>query len=76
MVAIEADLGGEIEGHGEAGLALLEKVAEAVIGFRGGAEAGVLPHGPEAAAIHGGLDAARERELAGIAEVAVGVAAG
>ena len=42
---------------------------------RGGAEAGELAHGPEPAAIHGGMDAARERILAGIAEVGFGVEA-
>jgi hypothetical protein len=65
MVGVEADLGGEIEGDGEAGLAFAEEIAVALIGFDGGAEAGVLAHGPEAAAVHGGIDAAGERKFAG-----------
>ena len=42
----------------------VEQVAEAPVGFGGGGEAGVLAHRPQPAAIHGRLDAARERELA------------
>ena len=48
----------------------------AAIGLLGVAHASVLAHGPEAAAVHGGLDAARVGVLAGIAEVAFGVEAG
>src|SRR5581483_8189483 len=33
-------------------------------------EAGILPHGPQPPAVHGRLHAARERELARLAEVA------
>ena len=42
-----------------------------VVGFRGGAEAGVLPHGPQPAAIHGGINSARVRKFAGIAELRI-----
>ena len=52
---------------------LREQIAVALVRFDGAAEAGVLAHGPEAPAIHGGIDATGERELAGIAEVAFGV---
>ena len=55
---------GKIESDGEASLPFFEQVAIAAIGFDGAAEAGVLAHGPKAAAIHRGIDAARERELA------------
>ena len=72
MIGVHADLRGEIEGYGEACLAFAEKIAIALVGFDGGAEAGVLAHGPEAAAVHGGVDAAGEREFAGVAEVALG----
>ena len=47
-----------------------EQQLEARVGLLRRAEARVLPHGPEAAAVHRRLHAARERELAGIAEVA------
>ena len=43
-----------------------KKIFIAFVRFFGIAHAGVLTHGPEAAAIHGGLHAARKRELAGI----------
>ena len=65
MVAVVADLRGQVEGHREAGLALLQQVAVAAVGLLGAGEAGVLAHGPEAAAVHGRLDAAGEGVLAG-----------
>src|SRR5260370_15772250 len=58
MVGVHANLRGEIEGYGKAGLALAQEIAIALVGFEGGAEAGVLAHGPEAAAVHPGADAA------------------
>ena len=76
IVGVVADLGGEIEGHREARGAVREEEFVAAVGLLGVAHAGVLAHGPEAAAIHGGLDAAGVGILAGIAEVAVGVEAG
>ena len=73
MVGVHADLRGEIEGHREAGLALAQEVAVTLIGFGGAAETGVLAHGPEAAAIHGGVDAAGVGKFAGEAEGVVGI---
>ena len=70
MVAVVAHLGGQIEGYRESGGALREQVAIAPVAFFGGAEAGVLAHGPEAAAVHLAVDAAGVRELAGFAESA------
>src|SRR5215467_11148754 len=46
-----------------------QEIFVAFVGFLGIAHAGILAHGPQAAAIHGGLHAAGERELAGIARV-------
>ncbi len=69
-IGVDPHLRGEIEGHGDPRLAGLEQQAEAGVGLGGGAEAGVLAHGPEAAAIHVGLDAAGERKDAGVTEVA------
>ena len=63
-VRVVAHLGRQVEGDREAGLALLEQVAEALVGLLGGGEAGVLAHRPEAAAVHRRLDAAGERVLA------------
>ena len=48
MIGIHAHLGREIEGDREAGDALRQQVAIAAIALFGGAEAGVLAHGPEA----------------------------
>ena len=64
VVAVVADLRRQVERDGEPGLAALEQVAEAAVGLGGGGEAGVLPHRPGPAAVHRGLHAARERELA------------
>src|ERR1700693_4145290 len=55
---------GEIEGGGEAGLALREKITETRVGVFGGAEAWSLAHGPQAAAVHGGVNAAGVGRLA------------
>ena len=60
----------EIEGGREPRLPLREQVLEARVGLLGRAEAGEHAHRPEAAAVHRRLHAARERVLAGQAEVA------
>src|SRR5439155_15141397 len=52
-------------------LPVVEQVPEALVRLLGGAEARELPHRPEPAAVHGRIDAARERIDAGVAEVAV-----
>ena len=65
MIGIHAHLGGQIEGDREAGDALRQQIAIAAIAFFGGSEAGVLAHGPEAAAIHVRIDPAGEGVLAG-----------
>jgi hypothetical protein len=57
-------------------LALAQKIAVALVGFCGGAEAGVLAHRPEATAVHGGINAAGVGKLAGIAERVFGIPAG
>ena len=70
VVAVVAKLRREVERDGEAGLALAEEVAEFLVRFLGGAEASVLAHRPVAAAVHRGLDAAREGVFAREAEIA------
>ena len=65
VVGVVADLGRQVEGHGEPRLALLEQESIAIVGFGGRAEAGVLAHRPGAATIHVLVDATRERERAG-----------
>ena len=54
VIGIEAHLRGQIERHRKPGLALREQVAKARVRLRRGAKSGVLPHGPQPAAIHRG----------------------
>ncbi len=75
IVGVETDLRGQVERDAEAFHTLRKQVAIALIRFGGAAEAGVLARGPRAAAVHRGIDAARERELARVADVALGVEA-
>ncbi len=48
-----------------------EQILVALVGLLGVAHAGVLPHGPQPAAIHRGLDSAREWILPGVADLAL-----
>ena len=70
-VRVVAHLGRQVERDRQAGLALLEEVAEAAVRLLGRGEARVLAHRPEPRAVHRGLDAAGERRLARQPEVAV-----
>ena len=54
-----------VERGREPGLALLEQVAEALVGLDRGAEAGELAHRPQPPAVHRRVRAARERIRAG-----------
>ena len=71
VVGIQANLRGQIEGDGEPGGSVGQQIFVALVGFLGVAHARVLAHGPEASAIHGGLHAAREWILAGVAHLPV-----
>src|SRR5437660_8477840 len=68
MVGIHPNLRWEIEGDGKACLAFAEEITVALIGFDGGAEARVLTHSPETAAVHCGVDSTRVWQLSRIAE--------
>ncbi len=61
-----------VERRREAGLTVVEQVAEALVRLLARAEAGELAHRPEPPAVHRGVDAARERVLAGAADRIVG----
>ena len=65
MVGVHAHLGRQVEGHRKTRGALRKQVAVALIRLRGRPETRVLPHRPEAAAVHGRLDATGERKYAG-----------
>ena len=69
VIRVVAHLRRQIERDAQAGHPLVEQVAIAPIGLRGGAEARVLAHRPQPAAIHRRLDAAREGKRAGKAEL-------
>ena len=69
VVGVVPDLGGQIEGDGEARLALLQQVMVPPVGLLGGGVSRVLAHGPQPAPVHVGLDAAGVRVLAGVAQV-------
>ena len=73
VIAVVADLRRQIERDAQAADALRQQVAIALVGFRRGAEAGVLPHRPQPAAIHRRLDAAGERKFAWKGKVALGI---
>ena len=68
-IGIDTHLGGQIECDGEARLPGLEQHLVARVGLGGSAETGILPHGPQATAIHAGLHAAGVRKLSRLAEV-------
>ena len=75
-VGVVAHQGRHVECGREAGLAVVEQVAEALVGLLGGAEARELAHRPQAAAVHRRVHAARERILARVADVALAVVVG
>ena len=60
-----------VEGRREAGLAMVEQVAEAAVRLLGRAEPRELAHRPELAAVHRLVDPARVGIAAGVAQVAV-----
>ena len=62
VVRVVAHLRRQVERDAEPADALCEQVAVAGVRFGGRAEARVLAHRPEPAAVHGRLDAARERK--------------
>ncbi len=68
VVGVVADLGRQVEGHREAGRALLEKVAVAAVRLGRVGEAGVLAHRPAPLAIALGVEAAGEGKGAGRAD--------
>ncbi len=67
-VGVVAHLGRQVERHRESGRAVRDQLAIARVGLRGGAETGVLPHGPGPLGVHRGVRAAGERKLPRLAE--------
>ena len=70
VIRVAPHLGGQVEGHRQAGLPGGQQALEALVGRLGRAEAGVLAHGPQPAPVHGGLHPAGEGELARKPQVA------
>ena len=74
VVGVEAELGGQVEGHRQTGLPALQQQPEAGVGLLGGGEAGVLAHRPGPLPVAVRAHAARVRVAAGVGAVgAVGV---
>ena len=76
VVGVVAHQRRHVERGREPGLAVVEQVAEALVGLLGRAEAGELAHRPEPAAVHRRVGAAGEGILARVAEVALVVDVG
>ncbi len=76
VVGVEAHQRGHVEGGREARLPVVEQVVEALVGLLGRSEARELPHRPQPPAVHRRVDAARERVLAGVADVSLGIGLG
>ena len=70
MIGVQADLRGQIERYRKPGRPVCQQIFVALVRFLGVAHARILAHGPKAAAVHGGLHAASEGILAGIANFA------
>ena len=70
VVGVAAHLRGQVERDRQARLPRGQQELVAPVGLLGGAEAGVLAHRPRLPAVHGGVNAARERKRAGLAQVA------
>ena len=68
VVGVAAELGRQVKGHREAGRAVLDQVAVALVGVFGRGEAGVLAHRPEPVAIHPLVNAAGEGRVPGLAQ--------
>ena len=69
VVRVVADLRRQIEGHGETRLALFQQVLVAAVGLFRRREPGVLPHGPDAAPVHVGLDSTGEGIFSRVTEL-------
>ena len=68
VVGVATQLGRQVEGHREAGRAVLDQVAVALVGVLRRGEARVLAHRPEPVAVHPLVDAAGEGRRAGLTE--------
>ena len=73
VVGVEAELGGEVEGHAQARGAVLDQVAVALVRLLRARVARVLAHRPQLLAVHLAMHAAGEGELGGVAEPLVEV---
>src|SRR5580765_1962379 len=69
MIGVISHQSREIEGYGEPAAAVLEQIFVALVGFLGRRKTREHAHGPEFAAIPGGVNAARVGRFPGIAEI-------
>jgi hypothetical protein len=68
VIAVQTHQGRQVERRAQAGLAALDEEFEPLVGLPRRAKAGKLPHRPQPAAIHRGVDAPRVGILAGETE--------
>ena len=73
VVGVVAHQRRHVERRAQARLAVVEQVAEALVGLLGGAEAGELAHRPQPPAVHRRVHAAGERIAARAAPIALAV---
>ena len=76
MIGVVSGLGRKVECDAESGLPLFEQVSVSGVGLLGRRKPGVLAHGPDASAVHIGLDAAGVGVFARVPKVAVVVEVG
>ena len=69
VIGVVAHQSGQIEGDGKPTPTMFQKIFVTLVGLLRGSKAGKLPHGKKLPPIAGGVNAARVRRLAGIAEV-------
>ena len=76
MIGVVSGLGRKVECDAESGLPLFEQISVSGVGLLGRRKPGVLAHGPDASAVHIGLDAAGVWVFARVPKVAVVVEVG
>src|ERR1700723_2613613 len=71
MIGVIPHERGQVEGNRESAAAMFEQIFVALVGLFRRSEAGELAHGEKFSAVSGGVNAARIRRLAGVAEILV-----
>ena len=75
VVRVETHESRQVKCDRKAGLSLPEQVKKALVGVPGGTEAAELPHGPESAAVHAGMNAPGVGRFTGEPQLLFGIEA-